>query len=249
MDDSQNSQHSPHSQSSQNLSGKRDVVLPADAGEIVLIGDPRVAAVPLRECGDPLVDCREVLRVDRRRSDPDGDWAHLRAGVLNRLLHAEALLPDGLRWLLVEGYRPPALQQSIFDGYATHLRELRPRADEAEIHAAATRWCAPMETAGHTAGAAVDLTVCTADGTEVDMGSPEAATPEESGGACYTHAPGLSEHAARNRTTMVGALTSAGLVNYPTEWWHWSYGDRYWAWTTGTRAALYGPCTRAATSA
>jgi len=30
-------------------------------------------------------------------------------------------------------------------------------------------------------------------------------------------------------------------VNYPTEWWHWSYGDRYWAFVTGAPHALYGP--------
>jgi len=36
-------------------------------------------------------------------------------------------------------------------------------------------------------------------------------------------------------------LHAAGLVNYPTEWWHWSYGDRYWAMATGAPAAIYGP--------
>ena len=30
-------------------------------------------------------------------------------------------------------------------------------------------------------------------------------------------------------------------MNYVTEWWHWSYGDRYWALMTGADAALYGP--------
>ena len=30
-------------------------------------------------------------------------------------------------------------------------------------------------------------------------------------------------------------------MNYPTEWWHWSYGDRYWALVTGAPAAHYGP--------
>jgi zinc D-Ala-D-Ala dipeptidase len=30
-------------------------------------------------------------------------------------------------------------------------------------------------------------------------------------------------------------------VNYPTEWWHWSYGDRYWAYQSGARAARFGP--------
>ena len=42
------------------------------------------------------------------------------------------------------------------------------------------------------------------------------------------------------RRELVRALTSAGLVNYPTEWWHWSYGDRYWAHVTGSPHALFG---------
>jgi zinc D-Ala-D-Ala dipeptidase len=39
-------------------------------------------------------------------------------------------------------------------------------------------------------------------------------------------------------------LCREGLVNYPTEWWHYSYGDRYWALATGAAAALYGPVVR-----
>ena len=30
-------------------------------------------------------------------------------------------------------------------------------------------------------------------------------------------------------------------MNYPTEWWHWSFGDRYWALVTDSPTALYGP--------
>ncbi|MFD4143107.1 hypothetical protein [Streptomyces sp. NPDC058572] len=77
--------------------------------EIVLMSDPRVAAIPVEECDEPLLDCRSVLRVDQRRSDTAGDWAHLRADVLQRLMRAQELLPHGWQWLLVEGYRPPAL--------------------------------------------------------------------------------------------------------------------------------------------
>jgi zinc D-Ala-D-Ala dipeptidase len=167
-----------------------------------------------------------------------------RAGVAERLLRAERMLPDGWRWLLVEGYRPPALQQTIFDGYAATLRELHSAAAEEDIWKAATRWVAPMESAGHIAGAAIDLTVCTRNGAEVDMGSPEAATPEESNGACYTHAPDLPEQARLNRAEMIKVLTAVGMVNYPTEWWHWSYGERYWAWTTGAPTACYAAWTR-----
>lgn len=209
--------------------------------DIVLMSDPRVAAVPVQECGDPLVDCRGLLRVDDRRGDPHGDWARLRRGVAERLVRAQELLPHGRRWLLVEGYRPVSLQRQIFDGYADRLRAAHPEADAAWLHEATARWCAPVETGGHTAGAAVDLTVCDEDGDEIDMGCPEAATPEESDGLCWTHAPGLTARARENRARMGEALGAVGMVNYPTEWWHWSYGDRYWAWTTSAPAACYGP--------
>jgi D-alanyl-D-alanine dipeptidase len=28
-------------------------------------------------------------------------------------------------------------------------------------------------------------------------------------------------------------MCGAGFVNYPPEWWHWSYGDKYWAFISG----------------
>lgn len=38
-----------------------------------------------------------------------------------------------------------------------------------------------------------------------------------------------------------GALSVAGLIDYGTEWWHWSFGDRYRALQTKQLTALYGP--------
>jgi D-alanyl-D-alanine dipeptidase len=73
------------------------------------------------------------------------------------------------------------------------------------------------------------------------MGTAVNANPEESDGACYTAAPNISDEARQNRKTLAAALEAAGLVNYPTEWWHWSYGDRYWAMTRQAPAAIYGP--------
>jgi D-alanyl-D-alanine dipeptidase len=39
-------------------------------------------------------------------------------------------------------------------------------------------------------------------------------------------------------------MEGAGFVNYPTEWWHWSYGDRYWTFVVGAPQARYGPARR-----
>jgi D-alanyl-D-alanine dipeptidase len=67
------------------------------------------------------------------------------------------------------------------------------------------------------------------------------ATPEESNDACYMDAPGLGSAARENRAILREALSVVGMVNYPTEWWHGSCGDRYWALSTGAERAIYVP--------
>ncbi|MFB7337110.1 M15 family metallopeptidase [Streptomyces adustus] len=212
--------------------------------EIVLMSDARVAAVPVHECGERLVDVRRdnSLLVDERKwQDSAGAFAHLRQGVLDRLLKAQAHLPQGLRLLFVEGYRPPSLQRRYFDEYGDQLRADHPDWSAEQVRSAASRYVSPPEIAPHSAGAAVDLTLADAGGRELDMGTRMNATPEESAGACYTQADNISYQACSNRDILGTALIAAGLVNYPTEWWHWSYGDRYWALMTGADAAHYGP--------
>ncbi|MEV5479452.1 MULTISPECIES: nitrilase-related carbon-nitrogen hydrolase [Streptomyces] len=221
-----------------------ELVLSDVRDRITLMADPAIAAIPVKECGEPLVDIRTAapaLLVAKDRHDARGHFAHLRQGVLQRLLAAQELLPDGLRLQIVEGYRPPALQRRYFEEYAEELRAAFPERQAQRLHQDASRYVSPPEIAPHSAGGAVDLTLVTADGEEVDMGTPINASPEESDGACYTGAPGLPPAVRTARQVLTAALTAAGLVNYPTEWWHWSYGDRYWALATGADHALYGP--------
>ena len=215
--------------------------MPDDVDALLLLSDPAIEAVAVRDCGAPLIDVRTAgLRLDHRQADRTGAWALLRRGLLGRLEEAQALLPDGLALLVVEGYRPSALQAAYFADYAERQRSLHPQWGAAAIHRAASRYISPPEVAPHGAGAAVDLTLCTADGQELDLGTPVNATPEDSNGGCYTAAPDLPRAARRNRSLLVVALRAVGLVNYPTEWWHWSFGDRYWAAVTGAPAACYG---------
>lgn len=80
------------------------------------------------------------------------------------------------------------------------------------------------------------------------MGCPLDTNPEDSAGLCYTDHPDVPVHARNARTMLGNAMRRAGFVNYPTEWWHWSYGDRYWALLTGAPHAHYGPTELPSTS-
>ncbi len=210
----------------------------------ILIADPRVLALEVDECGEEVVDLRALpyLQIDTRERDPDGLWCLVREGVARRLLDAASAAPDGVGLLVVEAFRSVERQRVVFEEYAASLSADHPDWDLGRVRVAASRYAAPPDIdPPHSTGAAVDVTLVGEDGRELDLGTSINATPEESRGACFTDAHGLSPRAAANRALLCRVMTAAGFVNYPTEWWHWSYGDRYWAYRTGRTTALYGP--------
>jgi len=130
-----------------------ELVLSDVRDRITLMGDPAVAAIPVRECGEPLLDVRTAapaLLVAAACEDPRGAFARLRAGVLQRLLAAQEVLPDGLRLQIVEGYRPPELQRRYFEGYADELRAAHPDWEAGRIHRAASRYWSTTRPSGGT---------------------------------------------------------------------------------------------------
>ena len=180
---------------------------------IILLSDRRVSAIPVRENHDPLV-----------RLDPGFGPARalVRQPLADRLVAAQAELPRAIRLRVHEGHRSPADQLRIFDQYARKVLAEHPEIDARELRRLTSRFVAPLEVAGHVAAAAVDLTLVGRHGRKLDLGTPNL-------------------KARRNRALLAEVLEEAGLVNYPTEWWHWSYGDRYWALMTDAPVALYGP--------
>ena len=200
----------------------------------VLLADPEITALPVHDTGERLVP------VPADTVAPGIERPLVRAGVAARLAVAQLLLPPGRRLRVVEGHRTPDDQLRIWRRYAAEVRAAHPGADAAEQRRLTSRFVSPIEVAPHVAGAAVDVTLVDRLGAEVDLGTRIDATPEESRGACSTDAA-VGPAAREERRLLIAAMTGAGLVNYPTEWWHWSHGDRYWAWAVRAPAALYGP--------
>jgi zinc D-Ala-D-Ala dipeptidase len=218
----------------------------------VLLSDPRVTSIPVLDAGEPLVSLREVAGVSVVASGPTpplglppvsgrpAAHAMAREGLALRLERAARRLPAGLRLHVVEAYRPPSEQRRFFEAYRRRLAREEPGLGRAESLVRASRFVAPPAVAAHPSGAAVDLTLVDRRGRPLDLGTPIDATPEESAGACCFDAPSIDAGARARRRLLASCLEAEGLVNYPTEWWHWSYGDRYWALASGASAAIYG---------
>ncbi|WP_109509525.1 M15 family metallopeptidase [Nocardioides speluncae] len=211
---------------------------------MILLSDEAVAALPVADCGEPMVSLRDEagLRYDASPvAGPTGSM--VRAGVRDRLVLAQSALPAGLHLLVVEGHRSVTDQGTAFEGYRARLAREQPHLTADDTFREASKYVAPVAVAPHCAGGAVDLTLCHDDGTRLDLGTEIDATPVDSDNACFTAATNVSPEATENRAVMGKALRAGGLVNYPTEWWHWSYGDRYWAISTGATTSIYGPIT------
>lgn len=131
-----------------------------------------------------------------------------------------------------------------FEEYASRLRTAHAGSSDERIHAAASRYVSQPGIAPHGAGAAVDLTLADVGGREWGLETRMNADPEESVGACYTHAANIGEEARANPQILGAALTAAGLVNYRTEWWHWTglgFAGARLALGTGGTLGLLGP--------
>ncbi len=189
---------------------------------------------------DPVALCPRLLWTERH---PVFDYRRLRfarQGLAERLCIAAEALPEGFRLALVECYRTPAIQRAMHDHTRDRLRAAFPGWSPQRLGREANRFSAPLRIDApppHTTGGAVDLTILDRDGKSLDFLSPYVIS--DAAGAPMA-APGLSAEARANRDLLVSVLNHAGITNYPSEWWHWSYGDQAWAYRGGHPHALYG---------
>jgi zinc D-Ala-D-Ala dipeptidase len=221
--------------------GRYDRCVVSYADPAASIDDPRVLGIAITDNDEPMVDTAGItgLAVDQSRAEiqqfSDNPFL-VRAGVADKLTWVQASLPDGYQLRLKEGWRPVWVQQRLWDLCLGQLQARRPDLGPEQIAQENARFVAPPEIAPpHSTGGAVDV-VLLRDGHAAGMGwgfnQPGEGSP--------TAAP-VTEAAKRHRDILTHAMNTAGFINYPAEWWHWSYGDRYWAFQVGHDTTVYGP--------
>jgi D-alanyl-D-alanine dipeptidase len=210
----------------------------------ISIAEPvsQLRSIKIVENGEELVDFMagcSTLIFDRARFNYRRETV-VRATVAEMLCQASRSLPAEVRLGVVEGWRAPHIQRRMYLAIWRRFKEMHPDWSDVTLKRVVNRYSAPMDLRvppPHTTGGAVDVLLLAPDGTMLDHTSPyEAFDPRSAAFA----APGLSDTARRTRDTLAAALLSAGLTNYPSEFWHWSYGDQGWAYRGEHPNALYG---------
>ncbi|MEM1361987.1 MAG: M15 family metallopeptidase [Pseudomonadota bacterium] len=185
-----------------------------------------------------------------------------RRSVAESLLAVDTwLAPYGVALFLWDAYRPPAVQQGLWDFHAAERRRSEPEIAEDDLDAELRRYISdphrfdPKDATtwpAHSTGGAVDLTLFDpSDGTLLPMG----ADFDEMGAAshsdffeCATLRGDVPKSDPRllNRRLLFAAMGTQGFVNYPHEFWHFDLGTQMGSWNrahlenTAPKPAFYG---------
>lgn len=226
-------------------------IFTCDAHEnITLLADPAVLAIPIHENHEPLMDLTQQKEIAYDRSAFDVNNPHytkIRKSVYEKLKQAQMTLPKGFKFCVYQGYRSSVMQQQIFQERYKALSKANPKMTHEQIFTEATKFASPIinldgtpNIPPHSTGGAIDVYLIDETGKAVDMGIRlDEAHKDLEGSYSKTDSQVISEQAKEYRKIMSKALKAVGFVNYPTEYWHWSYGDRYWAYQTQHKYALY----------
>jgi D-alanyl-D-alanine dipeptidase len=203
--------------------------------------------IPITENQEPLVDFRR-LYPDLLFDKPHYRYTRAtfaRAALAEKLWRADVILrQQGYRLAIVEAWRPPHIQRRMYLTSWNWWKERHPDWGDSQLKRVVNRFTAPVDNPRvpppHSTGGAVDLMLVDLSRVPQDVNSPyDAFDPK-----CFPFmAVRLSAIARGNRERLAEALLTTGLTNYPSEYWHWSYGDQGWAYRGGHASALYGPTT------
>ncbi len=192
------------------------------------------------------------------------DEVYVRKGLAEKLIEVNQRLKlYGVELLVLDGYRPIALQDELWQHFIAKGKELYPTAVDSELVKFAGQFCSDPRGFDpndyrtwpvHTTGGAVDLTLRTLeDQQELFMGSIFDDADAVSSTRYFESSNRKSQsdiEARRNRRLLWHAMASEQFANYPYEWWHFDYGTQMWVINGDySDRAFYGTIAQAATAA
>ncbi len=212
---------------------------------------PDTSAIGYSEKSEGFVDISEYsdnkikvsMQYFNARLNGSINKALVRKEVADRLLKALSLLPEGYTFEILDAWRPYDVQLSLFFSYYNQIKkEYSDALSEEELHKKTLEFVSFPDKSKkfsfvHSSGGAVDITIIDDKDNRLDMGSEFDEFTERSYTDWYEKND-VNDKIRDNRRLLYNALCSCGFTNYPSEWWHYDYGDIFWSFYTG-KDAIY----------
>lgn len=197
-----------------------------------------VSKVHVHECFDPLVDFlphKHIIFNTETLEEPN----LIRKEVLFKLYRIADNLPKGVNLKIYNTFRSRIKMSEAFEAVIAQITAEDPTIGRHEAMKLAKYKTADPKGSigGHETGGAVDLALCDDNGKDLDFGTKF----HEFNDATFTYNSHITKEQRKNRKKLVKMMKKQGFVNFPAEWWHFSYGDRMWAAYKGKRnGGIYG---------
>jgi D-alanyl-D-alanine dipeptidase len=210
---------------------------------MVSINDRRIIEVEVVDNGEKLVNILDLPKVylpsqividdeERKEKMVDSTTPYLRETAKEMLSRVIGNLPNGYSILLREGYREYDVQKGLFKEYFDKFKEKYPELSDEEIDKEVRNYVSdPDIFSPHVTGGAIDLALLDRDRRMLDVGQ----WLEDPRAANFDYID-LTREQRENRDLLKSLMINQGFVNYPYEWWHYSYGDRYWGYVKDKKA-------------
>lgn len=229
------------------------------SGLCPLIQDARVKQIPIAETDEKLVDINEenhpLVQMLPMPSFPFAS-PEMNAGfqcsslVRKSLFERLVALAENVNKFrpgtivkIFEGLRTCEIQKALLEALIITGGATSPTMPRDEIRKLAEKYVPVTDSVPvHSTGGCVALRLFDKNSeTFLDMGKFGYVWFEKlENNEANTFSANLTPEQKANRGLLLTCAGMAGLVNYPYEWWHFSFGDRYFCYYTNNPKAIYG---------
>lgn len=200
-----------------------------------------VNQIKIKENHDQLVDIKPHKSFFWGEKLQNKEKVFFTCSGLSKALRIRADFAWELSFKIYSAYRSQAEQQALWNKRYQEIKTKNPTLSEIELEQKNRHFCANPQRGfgGHQTGGAIDIGLCRSDGSDYAFGTKQSEVNQKT----PSQASNLTKEEKRNRKILFSVMKQGGFVNYPQEWWHFSYGDRLWAAYKHKKYCIYGQAT------
>lgn len=195
------------------------------------ISDYKIHNIKFQDNNEKLIDLTDKKYKNEKILFPYTSHPYkfkVREGLQKALFKMVALLPKDIGIFVYSCYRPINVQKELIEKSFLKEKRKNPLYSDEKIYEKVFEFLSPVEKvmAPHSTGGAIDMVL-------IDLKTKKLLAMGrvfEADKKSHTFNRNISNEERRNRKILLKAALKASLINYPYEFWHFSYGDNYWAY-------------------